>query len=160
MTHFRTHWLLSGFGSRGLGRPGGWRSVLTWWLLIPLLNFTQHWGFCHVFINARMKASSRLLFTFHWCPVTVSLADAVEWNPRKPLITSTGLECSSASWTQEKEHQGGWKSIKEDGRPLAFPSWPCLRCHPHSLGPSSAIYKWYFEGFIYFQMVILLIYWF
>lgn len=121
MTYFRTHWLPSRFGGRSLGRPGGWRSVLTWWLLIlPKFHTTLGWGFCHVFINARMKASSRLLFTFHWCPVTVSLADAVECESMK-TINYTGLECSSANWMQEKEHQGGWKSIREDGH---LPSHP------------------------------------
>ena len=115
MTHFRTHWLPSRVGGRGLGRPGGLRSVLTWWLLIlPKFHTTLGWGFCHTFINARMKASSRLLFTFHWYPVTVSLGDAVECESLK-TISYTGLEGSSANWMQDKEHQ------EEDGH---LPSHP------------------------------------
>lgn len=71
-SHLRAHWLPRGGVGRGLGRPGGWRSVLTWWLLIFLQtsrNIRLDSAMCSLMPEWRLPPGSCSLFIYtQWQP--------------------------------------------------------------------------------------------
>ena len=72
ITHFRAHWLPRGGVGGGVGRPGGWRSVLTWWLLIFLqtsCNIRLDSAMCSLMPEWRLPPGSCSVFIYtQWQP--------------------------------------------------------------------------------------------